>query len=109
MPMPSIVGICPVCGDYVFAGPRRSKNKYCSWTCNRKAYAERLKLRRQNSCSLASIRVNRRQQLEEMRARLAARDEAYAKVAPKTTVEVVNGRRIETRGNKIIGVRAASF
>lgn len=45
----------------------------------------------------------------ETRTRLRARDEAYAKVAPKTTVEVVNGRRIETRGTKIIGMRAASF
>lgn len=107
--MPSIVGICPICGKHIIAKTTHSKKQYCSKVCRDRDY------QRKHRCDHTKMLCRERQageaarwqQLEEMRARLAARDEAYASVAPKTTVEVVNGRRIETRGVKIIGMRAS--
>lgn len=103
--MPSIVGVCPVCGGYVIAAREHGKKQFCSKGCANKFRRER----QEEPMRLKRLRKLRAEEHAEMLERLRARDEEYAKVAPVVKVEIRGGVRIETRGAAVIGARAVGM
>lgn len=104
--MPSIVGVCPVCGGDVIAAREHGKKQFCSKGC-----ADKFRRARQEKpMRLKRLRKLRAQEHAEMLERLRALDAEYVKAAPVTTkVEVRGGMRIETRGSVVIGARAVGM